>query len=236
MRDTEICRKLLQLEEPWSVDRVKVDDQAGEIHVYLVTGKSWFGRPAFLRPKLLWRHTSIGAFKTFIHATLPEDGREHQDLPFLGELGSDFTRGLARRVVECLQAGMGYRQICKLLEIDVYLAWQIRHALGERPQSEAAGPEDDGPEAPSARQIPPTGDPVWLRLLESDESIDIRLLGLRLLLARCRQEFPGLTTDDAKIMRVNAVRRFFIKHEKQLDHEISQLLGLKRGIHSGAGS
>lgn len=85
MRDTEICRKLLQLEEPWTVDRVKVDVQARELNAYLVAGKSWFGRPSFVRPKMRWRHANVGAFKTFIHATLPDD-REQQGPPFLGQV------------------------------------------------------------------------------------------------------------------------------------------------------
>ncbi|MDL0431202.1 hypothetical protein QPM17_08690 [Marinobacter sp. TBZ242] len=236
MRDTEICRKLLQLEEPWSVDRVKVDVETRELHAYLVAGKSWFGRPTFVRPKMRWRHANIGAFKTFVHATLPDDQAQRQNSPFLGEVDRDFTHGLAQRVVECLKAGLGYRQVCNLLEIDVYLAWQIRHAISEGQWGGDENLVERSMEPSSSRQIPPTGDPVWLRLLESEESIDIRLLGLRLLLARCRQEFPTLSSNDARIMRVNTVRRFFIKHEKQLAHEISQLLELRHGGPAGAES
>jgi len=229
MRDTEICRKLLQLEEPWNVDRVKVDIEARELHAFLATGKNWFGRSAFVRPKMRWRHANIGAFKTFIHATLPDDQVDHREEPFLGQVDKDFTYGLAHRVVECLNAGLGYRQVCNLLEIDVYLAWQIRHTLSEGQLNENGRQANQSEDAAPARQIPPTGDPVWFQLMESETSIDIRLLGLRLLLARCRQEFPGLSSDDAKIMRANTVRRFFIKHEKQLNHEISQLVTLKQG-------
>lgn len=233
MRDTEICRKLLQLEGPWNVDRVKVDVEARELHAYLVAGKSWFGRPAFVRPKTRWRHVNVGAYKTFIHATIPEDHDQPLESAFLGEVGSDFTRGLAQRVLECLDAGLGYRQVCNLLEIDVYLAWQIRHAIGEGRLTQEEKRDDQNAEMTPPRQIPPTGDPVWFRLLGADETIDIRLLGLRLLLARSRQGFSELSSNDAKIMRVNTVRRFFIKHEKQLDHEISQLVGLQRDSQVG---
>lgn len=235
MRDTEICRKLLQLEEPWRVDRVKVDDQARELHAYLVAGKSWFGRSALQRPKMRWRHTNIGAFKTFVHATLPDD-QPSQESSFLGAVDRDFTHGLARRVVECLKSGLGYRQVCNLLEIDVYLAWQIRHALDEERPNEDFPPVDGEAEMSSPRQIPPTGDPVWFQLLESEDAMDIRLLGLRLLLARCRQGFLELSSNDARIMRVNTVRRFFIKHERQLEHEISQLTELRHASQAGAES
>lgn len=236
MRDTEILRRLLQLEEPWNVDRVKIDVEGKELHAYLVAGKSWFGRPTFARPKMRWRHANIGAFKTYIHAALPDDRSEPQERPFLGGIGSDFTHGLAHRVTECLQAGLGYRQVCDLLEIDVYLAWQIRHTVCEGQLDEGERLVDRSVKESPQRQIPPTGDPVWFRLLESEESIDIRQLGLKLLLARCRQEFPELASNDAKIIRVNTVRRFFIKHEKQLGHEIAQLAGLRSDRRTGAES
>lgn len=227
MRDTEVFRRLLQVDEPWNVDRVKIDAETRELHAYLVVGKSWFGKPAFTRPKMRWRHINVGAFTTYIHATFPDGGSDLQRRSFLGDIDSDFTHGLAQRVTDCLRAGLGYRQVCNFLEIDVYLAWQIRHAIGNGPLGDAEALSDKPSQTSQQRQIPPTGDPVWFRLLESEESINIRLLGLRLLLARCRQEFPELENHDAKIMRVNTVRRFFIKHEKQLSHEIAQLHGLR---------
>lgn len=236
MRDAEILRKLLQVEAPWSVDRVKVDGDGKELHVYLVAGKSWFGKTVLSRPKMRWRHINIGAFRTYIHATLPDGSHELQGHSFLGGIDSDFTQGLAQRVTECLEAGLGYRQVCDLLAIDVYLAWQIRHTIGEGQLGNAEDLSDKSTKDLSQQKIPPTGDPVWFRLLESEESIDVRLLGLRLLLARCRLEFPELASNDAKIMRINTVRRFFIKHEKQLRHEISQLSGSGTDRLTEAGS
>lgn len=228
MRDTDICRQLLELKEPWDVDRIKVDAQSRELHAYLRTGKSWFGRPALVPPKSRWRHANVGSFKTYIHASLPEqDMGPSEALPFLGSVGNDYTHGLAQRVIECLNAGLGYRQVCRLLDIDVYLAWQIRHAISEGMHGadrSLAGSVAGNAAPDTARQaIPPTGDPVWFNLLESDAPMDIRLLSLKLMLARSRQEFSDLTSHDAKILRVNALRRFFIKHEKQLGHEIAQL-------------
>ncbi len=226
-----MCRQLLGLKKPWDVSRVQVDTQSRELHAYLGTGKKWFGRKAIERPECRWRHANIGEYKAFIHASLPEpsDGPDdNTQLAFLGSVESDFTHGLAQRVIECLRAGLGYRQVCSLLEIDVHLAWQIRHAVTHgQLTGEDHGTlfklETDDEVNPAAQAIPPTGDPAWFRLLESERPIDVGLLGLKLLLARSRQEFPRLTTHDAKIIRVNAIRRFFIKHESQLSHEIEQL-------------
>lgn len=226
MRDAEIVRKLLQIESPWNVDRVKVDAGGKELHVYLVAGKSWFGKTVLSRPKIRWQHINIGTSKIYIHATIPDGSHEFQECSFLGGIDNDFTYGLAQQVTKSLEAGLSYRQVCDLLGIDVHLAWQIRHSIGEGRLGKAEDLSDNDLKEAPQHKIPPTGDPVWFQLLESKESIDIRLLGLKLLLARCRQEFPELENNDAKIMRVNTVRRFFIKHEKKLRHEIAQLPAL----------
>ncbi|MGF2687752.1 hypothetical protein ACQUWM_14705 [Marinobacter sp. DUT-3] len=229
MRDTELCKKLLVLQEPWSISRVRVDVQSQELHAYLTTGKPWFGRSPFEQHKWRWRHVNVGAYKTYIHATLPDEGGiANEPLPFLGRVGKDYTHGLARRVIDCLQAGLGYRQVCELLGIDVYLAWQIRHGIseGQFPGADdklaARMSAEEGTEL-AQQSIPATGDPVWFNLLESEQPFHANMLGLKLLLARTRQEFSGLTSEDAKIIRVNAIRRFFIRHEKQLSDEIAQL-------------
>ncbi len=114
------------------------------------------------------------------------------------------------------------------LGIDVYLAWQIRHGIseGQFPGADdklaARMSAEEGTEL-AQQSIPATGDPIWVNLLESEQPFHANMLGLKLLLARTRQEFSGLTSEDAKIIRVNAVRRFFIRHEKQLSDEIAQL-------------
>ncbi len=53
MRDTELCKRLLVLQEPWDISRVRVDVQSQELHAYLTTGKPWFGRSPFEQHK--WR-------------------------------------------------------------------------------------------------------------------------------------------------------------------------------------
>lgn len=229
MRDTELCKRLLVLQEPWGISRVRVDVQSQELHVYLTTGKPWFGRSPFEQHKWRWRHINVGTYKTYIHATLLDEGGNANELqPFLGSVGQDYTHGLARQVIECLQAGLGYRQICELLGIDVYLAWQIRHGISEGQFPDVGGKlasqmSDEEDTEPTRQAIPATGDPVWFNLLESEQPFHANMLGLKLLLARTRQEFSRLTSEDAKIIRVNAVRRFFIRHEKQLGDEIAQL-------------
>ncbi|MDX1456144.1 MAG: hypothetical protein R3276_01070 [Marinobacter sp.] len=236
MKDVEMCRHLLALQAPWDVSRVRVDVPSREIHVYLVSARSWFGRYLPDSTRSRWRHTNLGVYKAFIHASLPEDMESVElQLPFLGEPSSEFSHGLAGRVVDCLKAGMSYRQVCDLLGIDVHLAWQIRHALSEgtlpgagrdlvkRLRTEEQAVEERG-------GIPGSGDPVWRHILTAEQPIQVNMLSLRLLLTRARQEFNQLRGEDARTLKINEIRRFFIKHEKQLEDEIAQLASLRQDL------
>jgi hypothetical protein len=227
VKDAELCRWLLEVNEPWEVSRVRVDTHSREVHAYLSTGKTWFGRYLGEQPRSRWRHTNIGAYKTYIHASLPEQG-DQAPQAFLGKSASDFTHGLARRVIQCLQDGLRYRQVCALLDIDVHLAWQIKHAIESGQLTTAdtglrARLQLDDSAGQTGNTIPASDDGIWLRLLALDCPFEIRLLSLKLLLARARQDFAKAHDPDLRILRINELRRFFIKHEKHLEHEIAQL-------------
>lgn len=230
MKDLELCRHLLGLQPPWDVGRVRLDEPSGELHLYLGQGRAWFGRYRPGSGQSRWRHTNIGDCAVYVHAALPE--QVDADLPFLGPVDQEFTHGLAQRVVTCLQAGLSYRQVCELLLIDVHLAWQIRHALSEgtlpgtAPElAQRVSRETVGEAAPG--RIPPSADPVWRQLLTDDEPMPVRMLSLKLLLARARQEFAQLHGEEARLLKINDIRRFFIKHESQLDEEIDRLAALR---------
>lgn len=227
MKDAELCRWLLEVNEPWEVSRVRVDTHSREVHAYLSTGKTWFGRYLGEQPRSRWRHVNVGAYKTYIHASLPEQD-EQAPHPFLGNSASDFTHGLARRVIQCLQDGLRYRQVCALLDIDIHLAWQIKHAIESGQLATAdtglrARLQLDDSAGQTGSTIPASDDGIWLRLLALDCPFEIRLLSLKLLLARARQDFAKAHDPDLRILRINELRRFFIKHEKHLEHEIAQL-------------
>jgi hypothetical protein len=237
VKDAELCHWLLEVNEPWEVSRVRVDTHSRELHAYLSSGKSWFGRYLGEQPRSRWRHLNIGAYKTYIHASLPEQN-EQAAHPFLGKSTSDFTHGLARRVIQCLQNGLRYRQVCALLDIDIHLAWQIKHAIESGQLATAdtdlrARLQLDDPAEQSASSIPPGDDHAWLRLLALDCPFEIRLLSLKLLLARARQDFARAHDPDMRILRINELRRFFIKHEKHLQHEIAQLNNERQHVTEG---
>lgn len=232
MRDTEVCRRLLGIEEPWTVNRLRIDTQTRELHAFVGRGQGWLARVVPDQPKSRWRHCNVGAYKAFIHATVT-DGFSDEDkrVAFIGRPDTEFTTGLARKVTDCLKAGLRYREVCQLLDIDVHLAWQIRHAIQEgllgKDMSTLADSMVTDLEQDVLPDIPPVSDVAWRRLLSSEGSLNPRLLSLRLLLTRARQEFGRLEDESARMIRINEIRRFFIKHRKQLGYEIEQLQSLR---------
>ena len=71
--------------------------------------------------------------------------------------------------------------------------------------------------------LPDASDPLWLALLTGEKDLDVRALGLRLLLSRLRGQTRQLQNDEARMLKLVELHRFFEKNQAMLRHEISQL-------------
>jgi transposase len=86
MQDRELYERILGIEEPWRVERVDLQLEAGEIHVYLDHGEyAWrcveCGGVCSLfdhQPERRWRHLDTCQYRTILHAQIPRtDCPEH---------------------------------------------------------------------------------------------------------------------------------------------------------------
>ena len=80
MRDTDLYRRLLGLESPWTVDRVDLDVKTRQVDVYAKheKQKAWpcpeCKKPCGLHDhdaERIWRHLDSCGFGTFLHARVP---------------------------------------------------------------------------------------------------------------------------------------------------------------------
>lgn len=71
--------------------------------------------------------------------------------------------------------------------------------------------------------LPDASDPLWLTLLLGERELDVRALGLRLLLSRLRGQTRQNQNDEARMLKLVELHRFFEKNQAMLRHEISQL-------------
>lgn len=86
----------------------------------------------------------------------------------------------------------------------------------------AATTSDEGP-ASHAFELPEASDPLWLALIEGGAEIDVRVLGLRLLLSKLRTQLRNAGDDDLRMVKLVELHRYFSRNQLSLGHEIAQI-------------
>ncbi len=116
MRDTELYRHLLGIEQPWTVDRVELSVKAQQVDVWAVhaDGTRWpcpecgTELPGYDHgAERTWRHLDSCQFKTYLHARpprvdCPTHGVKTVRLPW-AEPSSRFTAMFERLVIDVLK-------------------------------------------------------------------------------------------------------------------------------------
>jgi hypothetical protein len=89
-----------------------------------------------------------------------------------------------------------------------------------------AGPPSEMPsELPF--ELPDASDPLWLDLLQGQVQLDVRTLGLKLLLAKLRNQINVIQDEDMRMVKLVELHRYFLRHQSSLGHEIHQLQRLR---------
>jgi len=116
MRDTELYRHLLGIEQPWTVERVELDVKSQQVDVWAAhaEGTRWpcpecdAELPGYDHaPERTWRHLDSCQFKTYLHARpprveCPTHGVKTVRLPW-AEPSSRFTAMFERLVIDVLK-------------------------------------------------------------------------------------------------------------------------------------
>ena len=126
--------------------------------------------------------------------------------------------------------GVSSRVMCSLVDIPVAELWKFKHNLDNgkaglsSPQAVRTAPSTE----PSNSAVPDPVDPVWEKLLDGSINLDIHALSLKLLLTKFREQFLLITDADVRMLKTHELQRYFVRHEKLLGHELTQLLQLSR--------
>ena len=140
MQDHELYRRILGIEAPWQVERVELQLQQGEVHVYLAhqNNPEWacaecgaLGPLYDHQPEREWRHLDTCQYRTILHAAPPrtqcsEHGVRVVKLPW-AEPGSRFTELFEALAIEWLKHA---RQ--KAVAEQLQLRWDEVHGIMER--------------------------------------------------------------------------------------------------------
>ncbi|MDZ4123226.1 MAG: hypothetical protein U1E02_03465, partial [Hydrogenophaga sp.] len=150
------------------------------------------------------------------------------------ESGMPFTRALAARVFALFSEGISLQSVCGLLDLNLQDVWNYRFALDT---GRAGGADFEAPTrpavpvpavslvvpAPVVSAVPDITDPVWLRLLGGELKLDIKVLSLKLMLAKLRSQMDLIQDEEVRLMKLKELHRYFVKNERVLIHELNQL-------------
>lgn len=215
----------LAIQAPWQISRVRNDFSKDQVDVWVVqesARSSWFfsnrNEPQ-AGIEQSWRHINLGHLRCVVHAVRPPVGSE--SLAWIGADDQPFTHTLSRQVAGMLRDGISFQSICHLLDVTVADLWKFKHSL----DSGRAGLSALEPSIATSghSRVPENSDPVWEKLLDGSLNIDIRILSLKLLLTKLREQFAQISDSEVRIMKAHEMQRYFVRHEKLLAHELAQL-------------
>lgn len=228
MKAEDLLHKLLEIESPWQVVRLREDVGKHQIDVWVAqqTGKSnWlFGAKTAAVPEdreHTWRHVNLGNVRCVIHA---EANAETSQSPWRGELGQPFTNAMSKLIVGMMRDGIKLQSICAVLDITVGDLWKFKHGLDSGKTSLMTTlAETPASDATSGSRVPEPDAAVWPGLLDGSINLDIRLLSLKLLLTRMRDQMRVITDPEVRALKCYELQRFFVRYEKTLGHELTQI-------------
>lgn len=228
MKADELLYQLLGVEAPWQIVQIRGDLGKDQIDVWIAqqTGRSgwFFGSKPNIPPgqEQVWRHINLGNSRCVIHSVVSTSAP-----PWNGQAGQPFTHAMAQLVGAMMRDGIKLQSICAILDITVADLWKFKHSL----DSGKAGLADHAPAAATESEerksrVADQDDPIWLKLLDGAVNIDIRLLSLKFLMTKLREQIRHITDDEVRTLKAYELHRFVVRHEQMLDHELSQLAKL----------
>lgn len=232
---TKLWTQLLRLDEPWAVIRCESHTalKRYDLWIALEEPRSWFGfgrRPPRPTESRSWRHVNFGDWQVHLHVTLPQ-GADISRLSWAGEKDLPFTRALSQRIFALLKAGCDFRALGELLEVAQTDTWRFRYFLDHGRWGAAEPPPTihDGGPVPTIPvvddDLPAANDPVWLDVLEGRKPLNIRALGLKLLLTRLRAQMDLIPDKEVRQLKVQEFHRYFSKNRHLLAFELNQIRG-----------
>lgn len=234
MKGADWLHHAMEINPPWHIHDISFNPRQRRIDLWvsrMPERGGWFSRarPAATQgPGQVWRHTNFGGCRCFVH--LAADDSPVSD-SWSGDEKAPFTRALARQVAALLLEGVKIPTICALLDIPLEDLWKFKHHLDSgRTGLGIVGYSRSGlpavpDEKPTARAtaVPDLQDPVWESLLEGSVDIDIRVLSLKLLLSKLREQMRVIKDADVRMLKTHEIYRYFSRHEHLLGHELEQL-------------
>lgn len=97
----------------------------------------------------------------------------------------------------------------------------LAHELAQlRVLSRGAGAAQPGG---SRAALPAVTDPLWMELLQGQRALEVRALGLKLLLSKLRGQIDRIHDDELRMVKLVELHRYFERNQAMLGHELAQI-------------
>lgn len=235
-QDYSVLNDILGIQAPWQVTGTLVSPESRHLVVQVEHEPSrsgFFGRRAATPVKrhLRWEHLALAGWRCVIQLGLRE-GEAPPQAAWTGEDPEGFSRGLSRQILDLLLAGATLDQLCVLLRLPIGALWKFKYRMDQglaRPGGPAPAPvqasRPAASAAPAAAAADPLGEasPVWMDLLAGRLALDVRMLGLKLLLSKLQREARLHTDADLHRQAAQEIHRYFVRSRPALAHEWRQI-------------
>lgn len=228
MKSEDLLRSVHEVEAPWQIVKVRDDLGKRQVDVWIAqqTGRSgWFFGSKATVPQdreQVWRHINLGGSRCLIHA-LPAVLPGGQAPLWCGDGDLPFTRAMSRQIASMLLEGVKFQSICSILDVTVADLWKFKHSLDSGKAGLSSAPPPPPVAAAPSTRVPEADDPVWEKLLDGSTNIDIRVLSLKLLLTKLREQMRVITDAEVRVLKAYELQRYFLRYEQMLGHELGQL-------------
>lgn len=227
MKTEDWLHQALGITPPWQISHLIENISASRLDIWVSLERpksGWFftQRPAAPDHALpVWRHLNIGHLTCHIHANPVEAGR-YNNLGWIGDGGQPFTRAMVQLIGAHFLAGLTIQAVCPLLDISAADVWKLKHNLDNGRTSLNAAPLPNEASA-STHGIPDASHAIWQQLLTEERHLDIRVLSLKLLMTKLREQVLRIKDSDVQTMKAHELQRYFVRHAHLLAHELEQI-------------
>jgi len=227
----QLWTELLRLESPWAVSRYETNAalKRYDVWVEFEVRRAGFGlsrRTSSPVEQASWRHVNFGDWQTHVHVTLPK-GADLSRYGWAGDRDLPLSKGLSTQVFGLLRAGCSLQTVCDALNVPMSEVWRFRFFIDSgRWASEDQAMDATAPQSPKAAAngaLPGADDPVWLSILEGRLQLEIRALGLKLLMTRLRSQLDVIVDPEVRQLKAGEFYRYFLKNRHLLAHELEQI-------------
>jgi hypothetical protein len=231
-----VVEKLLGVSYPWVIHQLHIDEAHKSVTVQIGHGRpGWFGARRAIAgnaiEKRSWQHVGLGTLKCLIQFDGPA-GVSPPPMPWCGPVDSPFTNALSRQLLTLFANGATLSGVSGALELDPQDVWRFKRGLDTgrfgAGWDEAAVPgvavAREAANAPEvADPLPGVDNAIWHEILSGSASVEVRNLGLQLLLTRLRTQYRLASDDSVRSLKVHELRRYCEKNTQAASHEVEQI-------------